>query len=314
MREVDPKITLLATGASPDEVTVTGMSAKITGKVLMEFGSAADWDGGLFANCLENFDVLSEHFYSYEGQRYDLTQGKRVDVTESLIDSVRRPANRVRSKAEAFEEYIKRFPALKAKPVPMAIDEWAYSRSPNNLKLALAHALAFQEMFRHTDLIKMAGHTMGTSSIDYTATDAALNATGLLFKFYRDHFGTVPVEVSGNSPQPAPQYPVGGDQPKVNSGSPTYPLDVSAAWGADGKVLTVAVVNPTESARELEISLKGATLSGKGRMWRMTGPSLTAMTGLGRQQIQLTEAAVTEVPKVLKAAPISIDIYEFEKQ
>ena len=52
----------------------------------------------------------------------------------------------------------------------MAIDEWAYSGSGNNLKGALAKAMVLQEMFRHTDIIKMAGHTMGMSQIDYNAT------------------------------------------------------------------------------------------------------------------------------------------------
>jgi alpha-N-arabinofuranosidase len=41
---------------------------------------------------------------------------------------------------------------------------------------------------------------------------------------YRDHFGVIPVEVTGNSPQPKPFYPAGGDQPAVNPGSNTYPL------------------------------------------------------------------------------------------
>jgi alpha-N-arabinofuranosidase len=91
-------------------------------------------------------------------------------------------------------EYLQRIPALKTRRIPMAIDEWAYSGSGNNLKGSLANAMVLQEMFRHTDLIKMAGHTTGTSSIDYTETDSALNTTGLLFEFYRDQVGSVPVE------------------------------------------------------------------------------------------------------------------------
>ena len=174
--------------------------------------------------------------------------------------------------------------------------------------------MVLQEIFRHTDLIKMAGHTMGTSSIDYNDTESALNATGLLFKLYRDHFGTTPVEVGGNSPPPAPLYPVGADQPKVNAGSPTHPVDVTAALTSDGKFLTLAVINPNESAQELDLSFKGITLLGKGRMWRMTGPNLTAATGLNRQEIQITESPVAGEPNRLAIAPISINIYEFQKQ
>ncbi|MBV9441095.1 MAG: hypothetical protein JO217_00240 [Acidobacteriaceae bacterium] len=314
MRAVDPGITLLGTGATPDEMTVNGISLAVTGKVVGEFGTEADWTGGLIANCLDNIDVMSEHYYSYDHQRFDLTQNKKVPVEEPLVDTLYRPANRVRSKAEAYDEYARLFPSVKPKHLQIAIDEWAFTRVPSNLRQNLANALAFHEMFRHTDLIRMAGHTMGTSSIEYTATDAALNTTGLLFQLYRDHFGTVPVEVDGNSPPPPPKFPVGGDQPKVNAGSPTYPVDVSAALRKDGQFLTVAVINPTESAQKLDLSIQGIQLRGYGRMWHMTGPGLEATTGLTKHEVQVKESPVTEVPKTVEAAPISIDLYEFERR
>jgi alpha-N-arabinofuranosidase len=153
---------------------------------------------------------------------------------------------------------------------------------------------------------------MRTSSIDFNATEAALNSTGLLFQLYRNHFGTVPVEIDGNSPPSAPKYPVGGDQPKLSAGSPTYPLDVSAALTSDGKLLTLAVVNPTESGQELDLTITGVALRGKGRLWHMTGPGINAMTGLGRHEVQVVEMPSGEVPKTLQIAPISIDLYEFE--
>ena len=301
MRAVDPTITLLGTGATPDEMTVNSLSRE------------TDWTGGLIANCLDNINVMSEHYYSYNGERFDLAQNKRVPVEEPLADTLHRPANRVRSKVEAYEEYARRFPALQSKHLQIAIDEWAFTRVPANLKQTLANALAFHEMFRHTDLIRMAGHTMGTSSIEFNANEAALNTTGLLFQLYRDHFGAVPVDVDGNSPPLAPKYPVGGDQPNLNAGSATYPVDVSAALTADGKSLTMAVVNPTESARDLSLSIRGAELRGK-RVWHMTGPGLDAMTGLTRHDVQVVESSVGEVPKTLHVAPISIDLYEFEKR
>jgi alpha-N-arabinofuranosidase len=198
----------------------------------------------------------------------------------------------------------------------MTIDEWAYTGAGNNLKGILAIAMVLQEMFWHSDLIKMAGHTMGTASIEYNDTESALNTTGLLFKLYRDHFGSVPVEVGGNSPVPPPLYPVGADQPKANAGSPTYPVDITAALTSDGKSLTVAIVNATESAQELELSFRGIALGGKGRMWRMTGDSLNAATGRGRNEVRIVETPLTETPKALTIAPISIsiNIYEFEKR
>jgi alpha-L-arabinofuranosidase len=159
----------------------------------------------------------------------------------------------------------------------------------------------------------MAAHTMGTSSIDFNANEATLNATGLLFRLYRDHMGTAPVSVVGNSPPPPPSAGASGRLPKVHAGSATYPLDVSAALSADGRLLTIAIVNPTESAQDLDLTIQGVQLRGKGRTWRLTGPNLTAMTGLERKEVQVTEAPVSAMPGTLRVAPISIEMYEFER-
>lgn len=325
MRKVDPSITLLATGATPDEMTIYGLALPLVGKLIPDFGSAGDWDYGLFTHCFDYIDIMSEHFYSYPGQRFDHSALKpgnfsranyMVQVDEPLVEWARRPANRVREKVEAYDEYLERIPALKTRRIPMVIDEWAYSGGGggNNLRGALANAMVLQEMFRHSGLIQMAGHTMGTGSIDYNATESALNTTGMFFKLYRNHFGSIPVEVGGNSPVPPPMYPVGGDQPKVNAGSPTYPVDVTAAMTSDGKFLTVAIINANESAQEIDLSLKGIALSGKGRMWRMTGDRLTAATGLGRNEVRIVESSLTGTPNALTVAPISIEIYEFDKR
>jgi alpha-N-arabinofuranosidase len=322
MRKVDPTIKLLATGATPDEMTIYGHSLRLTGKLIPDWGSEADWTGGLFTHCLDNVDIMSEHFYAYAGQRFDHSSGLRpgkfsrsaymVKVDEPLVEFARRPANRVRNKVEAYEEYRARIPGLKNKPVPMVIDEWAYAR-PSNLKSALADAFVLQEMFRHSELIVMAGHTMATAAIEFNADGAALSTTGLLFQLYRDHFGTVPVRVDGSSPVPAPLYPVGADQPKINAGSPTYPLDLSAALSSDGKSLTVAVINATESDQALDLKIKGANFRANGRLWRMTGPSLTSSAGLKPSGVQVTESPIPGA-STLDVAPMSINIYRFEKQ
>ncbi len=313
MRAVDPTITLLGTGATPEEMTVNRLSMALGGKVVPDFGSDADFTGLLIDRCLDNIDVMSEHFYSYNGERFDLEENKRVPIDEPMPEAVYRAANRVRQKVEAYEEYARLFPALQTKHLQIAIDEWAFTRLPANLKQTLANALVLQEMFRHTDLIRMAGHTMATSSIEFNATQAALNATGLLFQLYRDHFGTVPVEVGGNSPPPPPKYPVGGDQPRVNAGSPTYPFDVNAALTEDGRFLTLAIVNPTQSARTLKLTVNGAGL-GKGRLWRLTGTRLDGTTGLTRHDVRVDESDAGEAPKALEIPPVSIGVYQFEKR
>jgi alpha-N-arabinofuranosidase len=139
-----------------------------------------------------------------------------------------------------------------------------------------------------------------------------ISGSGVVFQLYNKHFGTIPVEVAGNSPVPAPQWPVGGDQPRVNAGSPTYPLDVSAALTSDRKSLTVAVVNATDSAQQMDIDLAGFRPQGQGRKWRLTSPSLDAANRVGKApQLAVAENAFDASAKTLSVAPYSIELYEF---
>jgi len=55
-------------------------------------------------------------------------------------------------------------------------------------------------------------------------------------------------------------------------------------------------------------------LQGKGRHWRLTGPTIDSMTGLSRHEVQVTEMPLDQTPKTLEIVPISIDVYEFEKR
>jgi alpha-N-arabinofuranosidase len=181
-----------------------------------------------------------------------------------------------------------------------------------NLKLALAYGMVFNEMLRYTDFLKMSAFTMGVSTLDYNSTEAAYNTTGLLFKLYGDHLGLIPVALSGNSPQPAPKYPIAGDQPKTNPGSPTYPLDMFAALTADRKFLTIAVVNATESEKKFELNVTGAQLAGPSTLWQMTGSGPDAANHIGQApQVTVKEIPLGDAPSTISVAPISVGIYRF---
>jgi len=270
---------------------------------------------------------VTEHWYARTGTRFDLDIGQHdpytggttmpprygyVPVKQSLIEWARVPSNRVRIKAEEWAQYEKLFPAIKDKKIFLSIDEWAYTGTPTDLKLALAYAMVLQEMFRHTDFIKMSAFTMGVSTINFNATESSFNTTGLMFKLYRDHFGTMPVELGGNSPQPAPKWPVGGEQPSTSPGSPTYPLDISAAFTSDRKFLTLAIVNPTEEPQSLNLHLEGVRLAGAAQMWQMTGPSSDAANVLAKPpEVEVRENALSSVPETVSIVPASITVYRF---
>ncbi|MGB6744645.1 MAG: alpha-N-arabinofuranosidase [Terracidiphilus sp.] len=324
MRKVDPSITLLASGAMPDEMTVTGQARALhMPDPQAQFGSAADFTGGLLADSWGSFDGLTEHWYARAGKRFDYEHAKSlppdapneagyVNVDQNLLDWARYPSNRVRLKAEEWQEYERRFPAMTDKKIFLSIDEYAYSGAPVNLKLALAYAMVFNEMLRYTDIIKMSAFTMGVSTLDYNSTEAAYNTNGLLFKMYGDHLGSIPVALSGNGPQPAPRYPIAGDQPKTNPGSPTYPLDMFAALTADRKFLTIAIVNATESKLNIDLNVTGAQLTGPSTLWQMTGSSADAANHVGQPpQVSVNEIPLGDVPRTISVAPISVNIYRF---
>jgi alpha-N-arabinofuranosidase len=318
MRKVDPTIRFIAIGAMPDAMTGSKQAKRISGELAPKYLGPADWSGVMLSKCLENMDLLSEHFYTYAGTRWDMEKGDQVPVAkdEPMVDWMRRPAGMVRAKYEHYREYEARIPGLKAKPVPIALDEWAINGvPPNSYKVVPAYAWVFQEMFRHTDVYQLGGFTFATSLVSANKTDAVLNPAGLMFKMYREHFGEIPVEVTGDAPQPAVKYPVGGEQPKVNPGSPTYPLDVVAALGAGGKTLTVGVINPTDKEQELEVKVQGMELSGQGRRWRMAPTSVDATIVVGQKPgVAVEEAALDGGPKAESIPPFSVSVYEYLKR
>jgi alpha-N-arabinofuranosidase len=314
MRRVDPSIKLIAGGAMPDVMTGANQSKRIGGKFVPDYLSTADWSGHMLAHCLDNVDMLSEHYYSSSDMHTDLKLEKKVNIgPQSLIEWERAPATQVRVKYEHYQEYLKRIPALRAKPVPIAIDEWAYmGGGPNSYKVVPAYAWAFHEMFRHSDLFQLGAFTFATAMMSQTRTDATLNPTGLLFKMYRDHFGVIPVEVSGNSPQPNPTFPAGGDQPAVNPGSDTYPLDVSAAWSEDRKFLTIAVLNPSDSEHSMQLKIDGAAMVAPGKLWQMAPKTVDAVVAVGQKPgVVIDESGLASIPETIVSPPFSVSIYSF---
>jgi alpha-N-arabinofuranosidase len=290
------------------------MAKKLTGKIVAEEMGPADWSAALLARSINDFEVLSQHFYVYAGTHYDLEQGKQVpdDPNIPLVEWARKPASMVRAESEHFQTYLERIPAMRQKHITVALDEWAYSgTAPGAYKPVLAYAWGLNELFRHSDVFTMGGFTFAGSTLSASRTDAVLNPIGLMFALYSQHFGRIPLAVSGNSPQPERTGRVGAETPNVNAGSPTYPLDVAAALSEDGKTLTVSVVNPSESALKLQLDLHGVVVSGPGRVWRMAPPSVTSAIVVGREPQVRVEETAADASGVLSIPAISVGVYAF---
>ncbi|MHC4062860.1 MAG: alpha-L-arabinofuranosidase C-terminal domain-containing protein, partial [Planctomycetota bacterium] len=265
MRKVDPSIKLVAVGD--------------TGK----------WSRGMLASCADYMDLISEHFY----------RGERESVTEHVWQTV----DATRSKVEAHHSYRKKIESLKGKDIRIALDEWNYWHRPYvyeygelgcryTLKDALGIATGLHEMIRSSDMIFMANYAQTVNvigCIKTTKTEAAFATTGLTLKLYRNHFGTIPVEVTGD----------------------VKLLDAVAAWTADRKGLTIAVVNPTVHEYAIGMDLSGARPAKGGRMWVIGGPDPMAYNEPGKApKVVVEERRLSGTINELGAAPYSISLYE----
>lgn len=307
MRAKDPSITLIASGAMPDQLHPKGVQQNSSiESIQAKFGTEEDWTGGFFVKAWGNFDGITEHWYDRAEMRPD------APAADELIEFVRSPSNHVRMEAEEWAIYETKFPKIRAAKTFLSIDEYAYMAGPPTLKSSLAYAMVFQEMLRHTDFLTMSAFTTGVSTMDISPSAATLNATGTVFKLYGEHFGagTVPLKVDGDVPQPEPKYPVGHAHPKVRAGSPTYPLDVIAGLSPDGTKLRLAVVNATVQPQRLNLALSGMRLRGGGRRWVMTGKTVEAANTIASPDgVTIAESKVAGTRTVMVPA-ISAAIYE----
>ena len=262
MRAVDPAIKLVAVGAS------------------------GRWSQQMLAGCADHMDLLSEHFYCQE--RKDL---------EAHVAQI---PNSVRAKARAHRATHQQLPSLKARSIPIALDEWNYWYGKHLygelgtryfLKDALGIARGIHEMVRHRDVFLMANYAQTVNvigCIKTTKTAAAFATTGLPLALYRKRFGTIAVAVKGR--------PV--------------PLDVAVALTEDKRQATIAVVNPTRTAKSLELDVRGGHLAAKGVRYLIAGQDPMACNEPGKPPaVRIVEARVEGFdPAAIQVPPLSISL------
>lgn len=315
MRAVDPNIKLIASGATPFETSTTARHHKypLPYKLPYEYGSDGDWTGKLLEQASDNIDFIAEHLYPMTDHAFDADSQKFVPVEDPVVDQVRRVPNRVEAVAEAWDHYLEMFPGLDEKNITFALDEWTGGGWRSGFVRTLCAAEGLHEIFRHSDIITMAGYTAVTSNLRFTDTEACYSAVGLLFKLYREQLGTIPIQVDGNVPQKPVQGTVGVDKPAVSSGSATYPLDVFAALSADMHYVTVAVVNPTGAEQQLHWNFTGADFQKKAKLFTIVPPELTSVNIPGEEPvISVKEGILKKVPEEITISPWGIYLYKFE--
>jgi alpha-N-arabinofuranosidase len=266
---------------------VEAMRAVDPAIVPIAVGAVGEWSKEMLTHSMDHMGLLSEHIY---------WQNK-----PEVAAHVEQATAGIRRIAEAHRAYRRDLPSLKGKDIKIALDEWNYWYGANEygelgtqyfLQDGLGAAAALHELFRNSDIFFMANYAQTVNvigAIKTTKTEAELETTGLVLKLYRERFGVTPVEV----------------------GPDLRPLDVSAALSADGRALTVAIVNPTEETRRLRFQLAGGrALSGSGQKWVLTGEGRFAHNRPGApRQVDIRAEALTRGVDAAAVAPLSVTLY-----
>lgn len=210
---------------------------------LVAVGNVGEWDRTMLTVCMNHMNYLSEHIYCREKTNV-------VAHVQQLADEIRRVAG-------AFREEEHDIPGLKATPIRMAMDEWNYWYGDYiygelgvryHLKDALGVAEGLDEYFRNSDVFFMANYAQTVNvigCIKVTPTAADFATTGLVLKMYRHHYGSIPIEVAGE----------------------TKDLDVAAAWTKNKKAITVAIVNPDPEPQVVRADFEGTSFEPNATRW-----------------------------------------------
>lgn len=279
MRQVDPDIICFASG---DVET--------------------DWSRGLMKGCADNIDKIAEHFY----------------CTETMSDVTKHAAqikNKINEKTTYHRKLRQELDELKGKDIQVALTEWNYwNFAPGEgdklnpadaywygelgrryfMQDALGIAAGLHEYYRNSDIVYLAFYAQTVNvigCIKTTKTEAAFAATGLPLALYRNHYGTIPVEVTNSNAS----------------------LDIAAAWTEDKKALTVGIVNTTDQQQQIALDLKGANLQGAGTVWVIANPNPMAYNEPGKEpKIEIKENAVRDLANQLTVPGYSITLYKLD--
>ncbi len=245
MREVDPDLVLIASG------DIRTRSTSVDGS--RERG----WSEGILQDSHASMTHISEHFYAGRTP-WQLEIGH-----EPIEQHVTRIADFIKFITDQHRALQPTIEQLDGRIVPIAMTEWNYWHRDYvygelgcvyDLQDALGIAAGLHEYYRQSDLVQMAYYAQTVNvigAIKTTDTAAEFATTGLILKMYRAHFGDVPLTLEQDFDG----------------------LDVVAGLDDDGKVLTLAVMNPKAEAVTVDLDLSNAAPNAQAHRYWVGGSS-----------------------------------------
>lgn len=233
MWDVDPDLVLVGSGDLRSRSTSVNSDRE------------RGWSEGMMQDSADYMTHLSEHFYT--GRIPWEPEQVRVPVEEhvtQISDFIKFITDGHRHMQPAIDQ-------LDGRVMPIAMTEWNYWHREYEygelgcvyeLQDGLGIAAGLHEYYRQSDIVQMAYYAQTVNvigAIKTTDTAAEFESTGLVLKLYRSNFGDTPLLL------------------EQDFGS----LDVTAALDDDGRVLTLAVVNPHEETVAVQLDLAGHTLA-----------------------------------------------------
>ena len=270
--------------------------------VCVACGNVGEWSEGLMKNCADYIDIIDEHFY----------------VTKTLPDvtaHVAQVTENIANITKYHRDLRKKLDSLKGKDIKVSLTEWNYwNYDPGEgdkllpedaywygelgrryfMQDALGIAAGLHEYFRNSDIMYLAAYAQTVNvigCIKTTKTAASFATTGLPLALYRNHYGTIPVDVVNNNAA----------------------LDIAAAWTQDSKALTVGIVNTTGKQQQITMDLKGANLTGAGTVWVIANSDPMVYNEPGKEpKVVIKENKVTGVSNQLTVPGYSINLYRLD--
>jgi alpha-L-arabinofuranosidase len=105
---------------------------------------------------------------------------------------------------------------------------------------------------------------------------------------YRSQFGTIPIRV----------------------GDSRTAMDIAAALTADGKALTVGIVNPTFDSFQLKMEFNAVTPAGPAKTWVIAGSDPMAYNDPNQEpKVFVREDPTTTLTDIVTIQPLSITLF-----